>query len=120
MLLLLLPILIPLAGAALCLAWPSERSRPAWLLPTALLHLVATVRALRHPEAGDGLWLALDPPGRIVLLLVSVLFAVCSAYALGYLRMRVERPNRILCTCLALFAGMMSFIALANHLGLMW
>jgi hydrogenase-4 component F len=71
--------------------------------------------------APDGVrWLALDPPGRIVLLLVSTLFAVCSVYSLGYLRVRVERPNRVLCTCLALFAGMMSFIALANHLGLMW
>jgi hydrogenase-4 component F len=121
MIALLLPILIPLVGTMVLYFWPSERSRPAWLVPTAILHLAATVYALAHGGAPDGSrWLALDPPGRIVLLLVSTLFAVCSVYSLGYLRIRVERPNRVLCTCLALFAGMMSFIAVANHLGLMW
>lgn len=118
---LLLPILIPLAGAIVLFSWPSERSRPAWLVPIALLHMAASIHLLARGGAPDGArWLALDPPGRIVLLLVSTLFAVCSVYSLGYLRIRAGQPNRALCMCLALFVGMMSFIALASHLGLMW
>jgi len=118
---LILPLLIPLVGAMVLFTWRAERSRPACLVPIALLHLAATIYALAHGGTPDGeRWLVLDPPGRIVLLLVSLLFAVCSVYSIGYLRIRTERPNRVLCTCLALFAGMMSFIALAGHLGLMW
>jgi hydrogenase-4 component F len=116
---LLLPILVPLAGALALLLWPVERTRPLLLLATALAHVLASIRALRGP-ANPTLWLALDPPGRIVLLLVSVLFVVCALYSVGYLRLRAERPNRVLCACLALFVGMMSFITLAHHLGLMW
>jgi hydrogenase-4 component F len=116
---LVLPILVPLAGALALLLWPAERTRPVLLLATALAHALASVRALRS-GASASLWLALDPPGRIVLLLVSALFVVCALYSVGYLRLRAERPNRVLCTCLALFVGMMSFIALAHHLGLMW
>ncbi len=118
---LLLPILTPIAGALVLLIWPSERTRPLWLLPTALAHVASTTVALGAAEAeGPPRWLALDPPGRIVLLLITTLFVVCSVYSLGFLRIRTERPNRVFCTCLALFVGMMSFISLTNHLGLMW
>ena len=118
---LLLPILAPLAGALVLSAWPSERTRPLWLLPTALAHLGATAWALSARAGAGGLgWLALDPPGRLVLGLVSALFGACAVYAVGYLRMRPERPNRVLCTCLAVFLAMLSCVALANHLGLMW
>src|SRR4029077_20338051 len=58
--------------------------------------------------------------GRLVLLLVSTLFAAVSVYGVGYLRERSERPNRIFCACLMLFLGMMTFIVWAHHLGLMW
>ncbi|CAG1008773.1 NADH-quinone oxidoreductase subunit M [Phycisphaerales bacterium] len=114
-------IIIPLVGAAVALLLRSDMRRPFVLPFFALAHLVATIVALARPEPGGGpRWLALDAPGRIVLLLVSVLFAVCSVYAVAYLRLRKDRPNRIFCACLLAFLGMMSFITWANHLGLMW
>jgi hydrogenase-4 component F len=114
-------IIIPLLGAAIAFLVRSNAARPLLLPVFALAHLAATVAALAGSEGrGAVAWLALDPPGRIVLLLVSVLFTVCSVYAVGYLRLRSDRPNRVFCGCLLAFLGMMSFIAWAHHLGLMW
>jgi hydrogenase-4 component F len=72
-------ILLPVAMAALAFAIPSNRLRP-WTLPVAAAaHLGMTLLALARPEAAaEGSWLALDAPGRLVLLVVSVLFFFCS------------------------------------------
>jgi len=114
-------ILIPVAGAAVAFLWKSNRSRPLWLPVIAALHLAVTVAAVLQPGAPNtGQWLLLDPPGRLVLLLVSTLFAVLSIYSIGYLQERAEQPNRVFCACLLIFLGMMTFITWANHLGLMW
>jgi hydrogenase-4 component F len=114
-------IILPLFGALLAL-WIRSNSRRPLVLPTfALAHLAVTVTTLLSAETrGSIAWLVLDPPGRIVLLLVSILFTVSSFYAVGYLRLRGDRPNRIFCACLLAFLGMMSFITWAHHLGLMW
>jgi hydrogenase-4 component F len=121
MVLALLGILVPVIGTLVALAWRSERSRPLWLPVVAALHLAVTICAVvASPQASAGRWLMLDPPGRLVLLLVSTLFAVVSVYGVGYLRERCERPNRIFCACLMLFLGMMTFIVWSHHLGLMW
>ncbi len=115
-------IFLPLALAAVAVSMPSNRLRP-WLLPlTATAHLTLVLVALAHPAAppGPGALLALDPPGRIVLLLVGVLFLACSLYSVGYLRQRRERDNRLFCGCLLAFLGVMSFVAWAHHLGLLW
>jgi hydrogenase-4 component F len=117
----LLGILVPVAGALIAFAWRSERSRSLWLPGVAAVHLAVTICAVvASPQPSAGRWLMLDPPGRLVLLLVSTLFAVVSVYGVGYLRERSERPNRIFCACLMLFLGMMTFIVWAHHLGLMW
>lgn len=114
-------IFIPLLGAALALLIRSNRLRPLVLPLTGVVHLAATLYAVSAPARADSAaWVALDPPGRVVLLLVSALFAACSFYAVGYLRLRDDRPNRIFCGCLLAFLGMMSFITWARHLGLMW
>lgn len=114
-----LMILAPLALAGLAVAVPSNRWRP-WLLPLAGLgHFGLTLQAIRLPASGND-WLFLDPPGRLVLLVVSGLFTVCSFYAVGYLHYRAERCNRVFCTCLLGFLGMTSLVAWAHHLGLMW
>ena len=114
-------ILFPLVMAGLAAAVPSNRLRP-WLLPvTAMIHLAMVLLALAHPQwPSGGEWLVLDPPGRIVLLLVSTYFALCSFYAVGYLRHRQKRSNRVFCTCLMSFLGVMSLVTWAHHLGLMW
>ena len=61
----------------------------------------------------------LDPPGRIVLLILSVLFLICSVYSIGYLRCRSELSNRVFVPCLMLFLAMTTLVNFSHHLGLM-
>lgn len=114
-------ILFPLAMAAMAAAVPSNRLRP-WLLPlTAVVFSAAAVLVLMCPAlARTTEWLVLDPPGRIVLLVVSVLFLFCSFYTVGYLQYRKERSNRVFCACLLGFPGVVSAVVWSHHLALMW
>jgi len=117
----LILILIPAVLAALAALLPSDRLRP-WLLPLgALGHLAGTLILLFRADPFPELrWLVLDPPGRLVLLLLTLLFLICSFYAVGYLRYRADRPNRIFCTCLLGFLAAATLVVCAQHLGLMW
>jgi hydrogenase-4 component F len=114
-------ILFPVLMAAVAWAIPSNRWRP-WVLPmTGLAHTVLVGLALTHPEwTIRSTWLVLDPPGRLVLALISGLFCFCSFYTVGYLQHRQERPNRVFCACLCLLLGVLTLVTWANHLGLMW
>jgi hydrogenase-4 component F len=114
-------ILMPLVVAAIAAAVASNRLRPRLLPPTAIAHLATTVFVLTRPDLmTTSQWLVLDPPGRLVLLVVSTLFLVCSFYAVGYLQHRQERSNRVFCACLLGFLGVMSLVTWSHHLGLMW
>ena len=73
----------------------------------------------RKPRASLA-WIALDPPGRIVLLVLTVLFLICSIYSVGYLRYRSELSNRIFCVWLLLLLSATTLVVCAQHLGLMW
>lgn len=119
----LLPALIalPVLAAGLAAALPSDRQRP-WVLPfTAAGHLALTFAVIPDASASSfGGWLALDPPGRLVLLLLSVLFAICAVYGVGYLRYRQELSNRVFVPCLLIFLAMTTLVACSQHLGLMW
>lgn len=114
-------ICMPLAMAALAAAIRSNRWRP-WLLPAAgVVHAALMARLLVRPAAAAANpWLALDPPGRLILLVVSLLFLCCSFYAVGYLQLRQERPNRVFCCCCLVFLGIAGLAASARHLGLLW
>jgi hydrogenase-4 component F len=114
-------ILIPVIFAAFAFAIPSNRFRP-WLLPVAaVLHTGIAAWQLQLGNQWEfGRWLAIDPLSRLFIAVISLVFLLCSLYAPGYLRARSERPNRIICTCLLLFLGMMSLVTLSHHLGLMW
>lgn len=112
---------IPILIAALAWLLPSERYRAVALPVGAVVHLGWTWFAIRRPEVtAFGGWLALDAPGRLVLLLVSVLFGLCSVYAVGYLRYRHEISNRIFVPCLLIFLSMATLVVCAQHLGLLW
>jgi len=117
----LLPIAIPLATAALAFALPSDRRRPLVLLAGAVAHLasVAWIWAGGPPPALGG-WLAADPPGLLVLALVSALYLVCAVYAQGYLARRQDRKNRAFVGGLLVLLAATSAVALAQHLGLLW
>ena len=120
-------VILPLLLAAAAAATGSNRYRPLFLPAAATLHLGMAFAAiwpgllgLDLPPAGPGEWLALDAPGKIVLLTVSVLFFFCSIYALGYLRRRGERSNRVFVPCLLGFLGVSSLVAWSQNLGLLW
>ena len=85
------------------------------------MHLALTGVALLRPDLDTGhAWLVLDPPGKIILLQISVLNFLCAFYAVGYLRHKRERSNRVFCVCLLAFLGVMSLVTWSHHLGLMW
>lgn len=114
-------ILVTLLMAAVTFAIPSKRWRPRMLPLVGAVHLGLTLAALRRPPTTiSGEWLVLDPVGRIVLLLVSVLFLFTSLYTVGYLRYRTERANRRFCSCLLALLSMMTLVVWSHHLGLMW
>jgi hydrogenase-4 component F len=116
-------IAIPIIAAGIAAVIPSNRLRPWVLPPVAAMHLVVSLYAIwghEHATMTMTRWLALDPPGRLVLLIVSVLFLICAFYSVGYLRYRAELSNRIFCVCLLLFLAMMTLVVCSMHLGLMW
>ncbi|MFI4982975.1 MAG: hydrogenase, partial [Nevskiales bacterium] len=130
-----LPFAIPVLAALLAYVLPSQRWRPWVLPPAAAAHLATVAVLLAAPGAvlsvpgvgrlaalsGPGLgWLGLDPPGKIVLLTVSVLFFLCALYAPGYLRLRQDRANRMFVTGLLLLLATMSLITVSQHVGLTW
>jgi hydrogenase-4 component F len=114
-------IFLPILMAALAAAIPSNHLRP-WLLPvTGVAHLAMTIVTLMVPRlTTSAAWLVLDPLGKLILLMISIIFFFCSFYAVGYLRHREERDNRIFCACFMIFLGLMSLVTWAHHLGLMW
>lgn len=119
--LLLALIALPVLAAAVAAAIASDRRRPIVLPVAAAGHLALSLVAISASRSSSlGGWLALDPPGRLVLLLLSVLFSICAAYAVGYLRYRRELSNRVFVPCLLLFLGMTTLVVCSQHLGLMW
>ncbi len=112
---------IPLLAALVALAIPSERARP-WVLPAAgAAHLALTALALAAPEVpAPGAWLALDATSKLVLALVSALFLASSFYVPGYVASEAHGSNRAFCAGLLAFLAMMTLVAEAHTLGLMW
>ena len=110
-----------ISAALLAALVPSNRWRPLVVPAGGLAHLVLTGVALSGGKV-EGLqgWLQLDPLGKLVLGLISVLFFICALYAPAYLAVRSERLNRVFCSCLLAMLGMMSLVVLSHHLGLMW
>jgi hydrogenase-4 component F len=114
-------VLAPLGFAAIALAVPSNRWRPATLPLGALCHLAIVITVVARGDDGStGGWLLLDPLAKLVLLTVALLFLCCALYAPGYLRIRSDRPNRRLCAGLLLQVAMLSLVAMSHHLGLLW
>ncbi len=114
-------IILPLAGAALAVLWPSERTRP-WLMPAVgSVHTVLAFWLLfSPPHVAPGAWFGFDPIARSVLPAVSLLFLACAAYGVTYLRIRTERPNRVFVASLLAILGLLSAGHQARHLGMLW
>jgi hydrogenase-4 component F len=114
-------IAVPFLTAALAVVWPSERTRP-WLLPAAgFLHAVfAFWLMVTPPTLVVNAWFGFDPMARATLPMVSLLFLVCSVYGVAYLKLRVERRNRLFIAALLMLLGLLSLALQAQHLGLLW
>ena len=117
----ILLIAVPFVAAVAALLWPKDETRP-WLLPaTGVMHTVLALWLLLiPPPVTPGAGLASDALARAVLPAVSLLFLVCSAYGVTYLRLRRERSNRIFVAALLALLGLMSLALQAQHLGLLW
>ncbi len=114
-------ILVPLAGALLAAAWREDRTRPLWLPIFGVIHAgLAAALFFNPPAVAAESWFGFDPLARAVLPAVSLLFLVCSAYAVPYLRLRAERPNRVFVALLLTVLGLLSAGHQARHLGLLW
>jgi hydrogenase-4 component F len=114
-------VLLPLAGALIAWMIPDNRTRPIILPVIATVHLVLTLLLLGNsPAPSANGWILLDPLGKVVLLCISLLFAVCAYYAVGYLAYRQERSNRILCMGLLVCLAAMGLVTVSQHLGLLW
>ena len=117
----LLLVLLPLAIALLALVFPWNRARPFLLPLTGLGHSAITAFVLINPGYRTfNQWIDLDPLAAIILLSVSALYLLASFYAVGYLRYRKERSNRIFAASFSAFLGLISLAICSHHLGLMW
>jgi len=114
-------VLLPLLGALLAWVVPDNRLRPLVLPATALPHFGLALYLIATPSYPIyGGWIWLDSLGKITLLSISLLFAVCAVYAVGYLAYRQERSNRVLCLGLLVCLAAMTLVTLCQHLGLLW
>lgn len=120
-------LIAPVVAAAAAAVVRSERWRPLVLPALGVAHLGLTVGAIatRTRITGantlqSGLWLRLDAAGSVVLLSLSVLFLLVACYAPAYLRIRSERPNRVIVVCTCLFLCFASLATASQHLGVMW
>lgn len=114
-------VLLPLLFALIALLVKDNHKRPLLLPLAALLHLPLTLFSIAAPDAPEPRdLLGLDPLGRLVLLVVSVLFFCVSFYGVAYLRHRLERDNRVFVACVLLLVSGMGLVATSRHLGLGW
>ncbi len=98
----------------------NRRTRPILLPLAAFLHLGMVLPTLSGPTRQAGDYLALDPLGRLVLLVVSLLFAATSIYALGYFKQHYPWRNKAFILCLLIFLSANSLATMTRHLGLLW
>jgi len=114
-------IFLPIAGAVTAAIWPANRTRPLLLPAFAFAHVVLTFFwFFKPPEVAPEAWLGFAPLTRALLPVVSLLFFVCSIYAVPYLAFRSERPNRVFVALLLAILGLLSAGHQARHLGLLW
>lgn len=114
-------VIIPLIGALAAWLVPSNAHRPLILPVFALLHCAMVIDIfMAPPPPTAGGWILLDPLGKLILGVTTLLFLVCAVYAVGYLSYRRERTNRVLCMCLMVCLSAMTLASMAHHLGLLW
>lgn len=114
--LLLFPFVVALIAALI----PSNRWRPMLLPVAAVVHFALTLVCAFRTSDPASAWIGLDPAGRLVLLLISLLYLITSFYLVGYLKYHPRRENRVFVACLLCTLGTMTLVTGARHLGIMW
>lgn len=126
---------LPWVGALIALVLPTNPLRRAWLPVVAIGYgaLLALVWPLPETPLWGG-WFAFDAPGKIVLLATAITFVTVAFYTAGYLAredhgLRVDfregepfrnYPERVFAASLCAAVGSISFVAVAQHLGILW
>ena len=114
-------IVFPLVIAGIALLLPWNRIRPLLLPLTGVAHSAVTAYVLFRPEHREwNEFIVLDPLAAIILLSVSALYLLASFYAIGYLKYRNDRSNRVFVASFSSFLGLISLAICSHHLGLMW
>lgn len=114
-------IAFPLVMAGIAFILPWNRIRPLVLPLTGIAHSLVTAYVLFRPECrGWNEFIVLDPLAAIILLSVSALYLLASFYAVGYLKYRSDRSNRVFVASFSAFLGLISLAICSHHLGLMW
>lgn len=119
-------ILLPLVAAIFAWLAPSDGPRARVVSVAGFLHLAGVVFSLTLASTKGwetlprGVWLGLDALGGWVLLVISVLFLICSLYVPAYLRHFPERNHKVFALCLLAFLSMASLVTQARHPGLVW
>lgn len=120
LLLVLLPIILPVLSGLLVMVIPISHTITITIVPlVASLHLFSTIFLWIFPTGTNLLspYLAVTPEGRVVLLIISLVFWAVS------LRIKQEKKissPRSFLIFLFLFIASMSLVALADHLILFW
>lgn len=114
-------IIVPLAAAGAAFAWKANSTRPRLLPVAGVIHALLALWLLASPPRFDAAALfGFDAAARATLPMVSLLFLLCSFYGAAYLKLRVERPNRVFVGSLLALLGLLSLALQAQHLGLLW
>ena len=117
-------VLLPWAVATVAALLPRRAVQEACLAGGAALHLAGTALAWNAPAGTGADLLGPDPTGLLVLSVVSLVYAACAFYSIGYLRFqrahRPERPLRFFVPCLFGALGSLTLACLARHMGLLW
>lgn len=128
-------LLVPLGASALAFFLRNDRARRWLLVLTAATHAaLVTATWVRDPAPAWGGWLQLDPLGRLVLSITSLLFLTSAVYGVGYLagegrgaRRDFEEglyfdnaPEATFTACLLLFLTTMTLASVSQPFGLLW
>lgn len=113
-------LVFPFVMALVAMLVPSNRWRPALLPVAAGVHFALTLVCVFRADTTASGWIGLDPAGKLVLLLISLLYLITSFYLIGYLKYHPRRENRMFTACLLCTLGTMTLVVWARHLGIMW
>jgi hydrogenase-4 component F len=128
-------LLVPALAGLLALAIRGDRLRRGLLVAAAAAHSALSVAACLAPPPplAEG-WLLLDPLGRLLLAVTSILFLAAAVYGVNYLRSEApgrredfqegliftNAPEAVFTGCLLLFLATMTLACVSHHLGLLW